>query len=64
LPGNDKGKRHTNIQTDRGFMNYAVEIGSAEMLYVSSFRNIVSGIKKLAGRDTHTDTEKSSKFVS
>jgi hypothetical protein len=37
-------------------MNYAVEIGSSATTYIPSFINIGSGIQKLIGVNTHTDT--------
>jgi hypothetical protein len=36
-------------------MNYAVEIGSGDMIYIPSFLNIGSGIQKLIMGDRHTD---------
>jgi hypothetical protein len=37
-------------------MKYAVEIGSAAMIYIKIFIKIVSGIEKLIGGDTQTQT--------
>jgi hypothetical protein len=52
LPSNDRG---INIwtQTDgRGFMKYAVEMGSGAKTYVRSFIKTGSGIQKLTYRYT------------
>jgi hypothetical protein len=38
-------------------MKYAVEMGSGAMIYVPSFIKIDSGIQKLLGGDTHTETQ-------
>jgi hypothetical protein len=40
-----------------GFMKYAVEMGSGAMIYIPSFIKIGSGIQKLLGGDTNTDTQ-------
>jgi hypothetical protein len=37
-------------------MKYAVEMGSGAMIYIPSFIKIGSGIRKLIGRDTRTQT--------
>jgi hypothetical protein len=38
-------------------MKYAVEMGSGAMIYVPSYIKIGSGIQKLNGADTHTDSK-------
>jgi hypothetical protein len=38
----------------RGIFNYAVEMGSGAVIYVSSFINTGSGIQKLIEGDTQT----------
>jgi hypothetical protein len=38
-------------------MNYAVEMGSGVMIYIPGFMKTGSGIQKLLGGDTHTDTQ-------
>jgi hypothetical protein len=38
-------------------MNYAVEMGSGIMICIPSFIKISSGIRKLLGEYTHTDTQ-------
>jgi hypothetical protein len=38
-------------------MKYSVEMGSGAVIYVPSFVKIGSGIQKLIGEDTHTDTQ-------
>jgi hypothetical protein len=38
-------------------MKYAVEMGSGAMMYIPSFIKIGSGIRKLIGRYTDTQTE-------
>jgi hypothetical protein len=45
-------------QTDgRGFLNYAVEIGSGALIYVRSLIKIGSGVRKLIRGDTQTHTQ-------
>jgi hypothetical protein len=55
LPSNDKG---IHIQTDwwEGFIKYAVEMGSGAMIYIPSFKKIVSAIQKLTGGYTDAQT--------
>jgi hypothetical protein len=43
-------------------MNYAVEMGPGAMIHTSSFITTGSGIQKLLGGDTHTDTQTSRWF--
>jgi hypothetical protein len=42
----------------RGFMNYAIYMGSGAMLYIPTFVKICSGIQKLLrGIHSYTDTK-------
>jgi hypothetical protein len=45
-------------------MKYAVEMGSGAMIYILSFIQIDSGIKKLIWRDTQTHSHTNSKVIS
>jgi hypothetical protein len=58
LPSNDRRDTHTDIETDgRGFMKYAVEMGSDAMIFIPNFVKIGSGIQKMIGEDTYADTQ-------
>jgi hypothetical protein len=46
--------RRTRIDTQEGFMKYAVEIGSCAMICIPSFIKIISTIQKLIRGDTQT----------
>jgi hypothetical protein len=47
LPRNDRGY-HTQTQTGvRGFMKYAVGMGTGAMMYIPCFKKIGLGIQKL-----------------
>jgi hypothetical protein len=39
-------------------MNYAVEMGSGALIYISCFIKIPSVIQKLMGGNTHTSTDR------
>jgi hypothetical protein len=39
-------------------MKYSVETSSGGMVYIPIFIQISSGVQKLLGGDTHTDTQK------
>jgi hypothetical protein len=43
------GDIHTDTDCSKGFMKYAVEIGSGVMIYTLRFIKIDSGIQKLMG---------------
>jgi hypothetical protein len=47
---------NVGITDGRDLLNYAVETGSGAVKYVPSFKKIGSGIQKLIGEDTHTQT--------
>jgi hypothetical protein len=40
-----------------GIYNYAVEMGSAAMIFIPSFTKIGLGIQMLLGGDTYTDSK-------
>jgi hypothetical protein len=56
LPSNDRGMYIQTQRQRRGIFNYAVEMGSGALIYVPSFIKIGSGIQKLIGGYTHTQT--------
>jgi hypothetical protein len=47
-----------------GFFKYAVQMGSGDKIYISSYIKIDSGIKKTLGRDTHTRIQADRKVTS
>jgi hypothetical protein len=52
LPGTDRRNTHRDTDWWKGFMKYAVEMGSDAMVYISYSVKIGSGIQNFRGEGT------------